>query len=968
MSNWYRIQEVFLEVVDLPPCEREQHLWKRCAGDLDLLREVESLLAADEDNEISIERVVQDEAASLLDEPVLIGQKVGLYRIERELGRGGMGAVYLASRDDEEFQRQVALKIVKRGMDTAEVLARFRYERQILANLEHPYIARLFDGGSTCEGLPYFVMEYIEGRPVNRYCHGNKLSYRDRCSIFLKILDAVAYAHRSLIVHRDLKPANILITEGGTPKLLDFGVAGILGAAQDGELTRSAGQRPYTPGYASPEQVRGLPVTTATDIYSLGAILYELLSGKRAQEIESHTPAEIEKIVCYREPERPRKFAPDLQPELEDIVLMAMNKEPERRYTSATQFADDIRRFLDGRPIIARHDSLAYRIRKFVLRNRMETTLVSLLSASLVAGLIISLAQTRRAEHARQAAEVQRQIAEQQTQIANEASQLAAEQKAEAEGQRILAGQQRDFAESQQAIAEQRVKDLVELSGRAFFDVHDAIAELPGSVEARRTLVKTTLEYLQNLQQQRGLDDEMRMALAAGYYKIAMIQGNPMGASLQDFSAAEASLRQGEKILLPAYWKHKNESSYMLRWIEIRDSLARLMDSSGRRSQALEYYQELLPVARKLSTVKDCATNCRLQEAVLENNLAIHLLQEGEDQRALQYAAHGTAILRKLQEQSPNDPLVERQLGVVTATAAGVLRSLGELNRAATYYEESIAARERLLKETPTSTSLRRNLMIAYGNYALLLGIPWSPNLNRPEEARVYGKKCVALAREILRADSNDVTARRDLAMSLGRLGMVDPAPGGIAESLANLQDARDLLEPIVQSNAKSAEAAGQLAIILEYEGIRLEALGRTAEAMATYRESTAKISPFLNKPTQSLLSQYIANAERISRLQIAQGDSATALIVVADALQHAQRFGEQPPHTESQVLLLARAWAISSVIQSKANHAKEAAESAEQATRLWSTIQKPAMLNQFQALIKEVQTIRAASVANSRS
>jgi serine/threonine protein kinase len=284
MSDWEHIQELFLAAVDLQPEQREYFLRHACR-DEESRAEVESLLATDPDSDALIETAISKEANRLFDDQVLLGERLGIYRIIREIGRGGMGSVYLASRDDAEFQKEVALKIVKRGMDTAEVLQRFRYERQILANLEHPYIARLFDGGSTEEGVPFFVMEYVEGRPLDVFSREHAATVKERCELFLRILDAVAYAHRNLVVHRDLKPGNILIMVDGTPKLLDFGVAKLLTGDGEDDHTRTATMRPFTPAYASPEQVRGEAITTATDIYSLGAILYELLSGERAQPI-----------------------------------------------------------------------------------------------------------------------------------------------------------------------------------------------------------------------------------------------------------------------------------------------------------------------------------------------------------------------------------------------------------------------------------------------------------------------------------------------------------------------------------------------------------------------------------------------------------------------------------------------------------------------------------------------------------
>ena len=959
MSDWQQVQQIFLEAVDLPIEDRAQFLERCCANNPELLGDVESLLVADSDGGESIEMAVQDEAVSLFDTHMLIGERLGIYRIVREIGRGGMGSVYLALRDDQEYRKEVALKIVKRGMDTAEVLERFRYERQILANLEHPYIARLFDGGSTADGVPFFVMEYIEGKPVNAFCRDNSLSLRARCDLFIRILEAVAYAHRSLVVHRDLKPANILITADGTPKLLDFGVAKLLSGDADGDHTLTPNLRPFTPGYASPEQVRGLPITTSTDIYSLGAILYELLIGKPAQPIESNTPAEIERIVCDTEIPRPSLQAHGLPSDLDNIVLMAMRKQPERRYQSAVQFAEDLRRHLDGRPVIARQDSLSYRATKFVLRNWLQVAAASLVAASLVAGLGTSLLQTHRANAARASAEAERLIALQQTSRAEAASRSESQQRMLADQQRVLAGTQRDEAEHEKALADQRVKEIFNLAGSALFDVHDEIAKLPGSLAARQTVVKTALQYLEGLEKQIGMDDSMRQALCAAYYKIAMIQGDPQGASMQDFEAAERSLLKGQTILMPAYNRNPNDAGLMLRLIEIRASLAELTYRSGRREQGTQIYIDLIPVAHRLSLSldKSCSLECKTQEPVIENSLTYELLAT-DPARALDHANRGIALERALLAQRPGDPTLIQGLGSLMAGGAGAYRTLGELDKSADYYSQAITAREELLHKDPSNNLVRRSLMINYGNYAALLGIPWTPNLGRPEEARIYGAKCVALARDIAASDPNDVTAKRDLGMSLSRLGTIDPGPGGTAESLAQLEESRSLLEPIVTSNPKAADPAGQLALVLEYQGHRLKTLGRVAEAATTFKRSMSVIQAFHDVRNPTIVSQYLASEQSLALLDASNGDSRNALDLATQSLSEAQKFSGQPPHTDIQTLLLAKAWSTLGVTQSKAGMAAQARLSATKAMQLWDTIKKPGLLAPFRQTMADTQAL----------
>jgi eukaryotic-like serine/threonine-protein kinase len=957
MSDWQQVQNLFLDSVDLPASERAAFLERSCQGNPELFAEIESLVAADLDSGQLIDSVVQLEAARLFDSQILIGERLGIYRIVREIGRGGMGSVYLAIRDDEEFRKEVALKIVKRGMDTAEVLQRFRYERQILADLEHPYIARLFDGGSTKDGVPFFVMEYVQGRPVDVFCRENALDVNACCELFIRILEAVAYAHRSLVVHRDLKPANILVTADGAPKLLDFGVAKLISGDPHSNRTLTAAYRPFTPGYASPEQVRGLPITTATDIYSLGAILYEVLSGQPAYKITVHTPAEIENIVCTTEIPRPSLHKRGLSSDLDNIALMAMSKEPERRYQSADQFAEDLRHYLQGRPVIARQDSLHYQLGKFIRRHRLQVAAAAIVAASLVAGLAISLAQARRAETARRAAESQRIIAVGQTSLAQAEGVAESQQRIIADQQRKIADSQRDEAQHQKALADQRVKDILQLANRTLFDVHDAIETLPGSMAARRIIVKTTLDYLEGLQREAGMDDQMREALCAAYYKIGMIQGNPQGASLQDFQGSETSLLKGEKILMPAYDRNPNDPDLMMRLIEIRSGLATLMYRSGRQEQGIHTYLDLLPLTQRLAKVKPCSLLCEMQEPILENSVALELLN-ADPTRALEYANRGIAIMRDLRARYPDDASVKQALGSIMAAGATANKTLGNLDKASEDYRESITAREELLSHDPNDYAVRRNLMIAYGNYALLLGIPWSVNLDRPQEARIYTAKAAAMAREMVAADANDATARHDLGVSLGRVGMVDPEPGRIEESLASLEEARKLIEPIAAANAKSAETANQLALILQYEGHRQREMGRSDEALASARRSIAVLQPFFDQKKESVISQYLSCQQSLALLEASIGDHAAALDLGAQGIDLAEEYSNTLPRPDSRSATMAEAWSILAVVQSKAGLAEQARQSANTAGTIWNSITRPGVLSAHRRALADIQII----------
>ncbi len=958
---------------DVPAGEQPRLLDSLCAHDAELRSEVVSLLASDCDSGTVIAEAVQSEASLLFDLEPLAGKRVGAYRIVREIGRGGMGSVYLATRDDEVFQKRVAIKVVKPGMDTADVLDRFRYERQILASLEHPYIARLFDGGSTDQGLPFFVMEYVEGQPVNLFCRGNSLNNRDRCELFLKILEAVAYAHRNLVVHRDLKPGNIFVSEDGTPKLLDFGVAKLISGSGEGSLTVTTHLRPFTPEYASPEQVRGLAVTTSTDIYSLGAVFYEMLTDRRAQPITTPTPAEIEHAVCDMEAPRPSQIAPSVDEDLDNIVLMAMRKEPERRYISVDQFAEDIQRYLSGRPILARQDSVTYRLRKFLVRNRLQLGTVTVLIVGLSGGLAVSLLQTRRAEEALQLAESQRLLAVHENARATaeahkseEALASEARQRAIAQQQTTIAEQQRDIAQRETAVAEQRLADMLELAGRTLFDVHDAVAKLPGSMAARQEIVKTTLEYLEHLEKQVGLNDEMRIALAAAYYKVSLIQGNFSGPSLQDFPAAEASLEKGKAIILPVYTRKGGDPAVMLRWIEIQSGLADLAYHAGQDQEAIQIDLALLPVAHRLAQALPDDPVAAKQESSTEQSLAIAYIRTG-DAKGLEHADRGVALMRELTSRFPNDKDFEQALGSLLAAEAGAQKNAGELEKAADLYRQSIQIREDLLRDNPQDTLTRRNLLVAYGNYSSTLGSPMSANLDRPAEARIYGAKAVALARESVRSDPQDGTARYDLGIALSRLESINPPPDKISDSLANLQESYELVEPIAKANPKSAMNGYELANILSYKSDRLQALGRTADAIEGYRKALDVLRPFLDSGNQPVIGENIYCEEGLARIYASSGSHADALEFAKRAVAHAEKRKAESSPNEYRTGSLARAYAILALVQEEGDP-DQARQSAEHAQEVWKQVHNAGVISIYAGIMADTEKMLARLNAASPS
>lgn len=398
-ERWARAAGLFNRASELPGTERDTFLTHECGDDTALRREVESLIAFDhgEDSGFgsSVRGAVLGAAAALGETPVL--ERIGPYRLREEIGRGGMGTVYLADRDND-FTQHVAIKLV-RGFMGPDALRRFRAERQILASLQHPGIARLLDGGTTADGAPYLVMEHVDGIPIDRYCDAHDLTTRERVALFCRVCDAVSAAHRSLVVHRDLKPSNILVTADGSPKLLDFGIAKLIEDDSAGLDVTTPSMRVMTPHFASPEQVRGEPITTSADVYALGVLLYVLLSGKRPYDIESRRPEEIERIVCRLEPPRPSAAAAnarrsrELRGDLDTIVLTALQKDASHRFASVDQFSEDLKRALTGQPVLARPSTWRYRTGRFIRRHRAAVAVAAIFLITVI-GFAIALAQS----------------------------------------------------------------------------------------------------------------------------------------------------------------------------------------------------------------------------------------------------------------------------------------------------------------------------------------------------------------------------------------------------------------------------------------------------------------------------------------------------------------------------------------------------------------------------------------------
>ena len=584
-EQWKRVKPLLDEVITLPAAERPSFLTRMCGPDFELQREVESLLSSHEQagtgflNDPAI-----DLRAGFSPPPTRVGHRIGAYDILEEIGHGGMGEVYRSVRADGQFTKEVAVKLVRGGYDTAAVVERFRHERQILASLDHPNIARLLDGGTTDEGVPYLIMELIEGTPIDRYCEARQLDVSERLRLFLQVCSAVQYAHQRLVIHRDIKPSNILVTPDGLPKLLDFGIAKIFDPSASAATTIAS---PMTPEYASPEQIRGEPITTATDIYSLGVVLYQLLTGRSPYPRNTNVPHEFARIICEWEPERPSTIVlkpstktepPDdakqaaearealsglpegspaklrrrLSGDLDTIVLRALRKGPQRRYTSVEQFAEDIRRHLDGLPVTARPDSWSYRAEKFVIRHKLAVTATALVLTAVMGGVAATVREAR-------------------------------------------------IAAVNERRAEQRFNDVRKLANSLMFEIHDSIRDLPGSTPARRLLVTRALEYLDNLSAQSKGDVSLQKELAAAYERVGDVLGYPYAANLGDKPGALQSyrkalaIREGLAVAIP------NDADLQRDLVGNYIRVAQILDSGGDFAGALDVLGKALPIARRIA-------------------------------------------------------------------------------------------------------------------------------------------------------------------------------------------------------------------------------------------------------------------------------------------------------------------------------------------------------------------------------
>ena len=808
-------QDLWRAALQRPAGRRAAFLDEACAGDPGLRRQVEALLAtptpAPSDAPTAGVSPTRPEGS-------LAGHFIGPYKILREIGRGGMGAVYLALRADDQFRKQVAIKLIKPGMDTGAVIRRFRNERQILAALDHSHIARLLDGGVSESGLSYFVMEYVEGLPLDAYCDTHRLLTAERLALFLAVCSAVQYAHQNLVVHRDLKPGNVLVTAGGVPKLLDFGIAKLLRPELSADpLTATATALPLmTPEYASPEQARGGPVTTASDVYSLGVLLYELLTGHRPYQVPTGSLEDIARVIGETDPEKPsaavtrsetvrgadgvvraeltpesvshaRADAPErlhrrLRGDLDTIVLMALRKEPGRRYASVAQFAEDIRRYLDGRPVIARQDTLGYRTGKFIRRHKAGGAAAALVALTLLGGAATTAWQARAARY-------------------------------------------------QKARAERRFNDVRQLANSFIFEMHEAIEKLPGSTAAQALLVRRALEYLDSLAQEAGDDRSLQLELAAAYARLGNVQWHRYYAHLGDRPGALLSQRKALSIraavatAAPAHPSARRDlaSSYL--------GTGDILVAAGDLHGGLEHYRQSMRIREALTAADPAAAAARRNLAVTYQRIGDTLGNPGfpnlgDRSGAREYYQKMQAIFEALAAGERASADDRHSLAIGYEKFGKVLAADGDWAGALDFYRKELAIFQANAAAAPTNARFRRDLAVGYGNVGDALA-----QRGDPDGALENYRAALQIRTELAAVDPTNAGARRDLAFIQDVIGSALAAKEDHAGALEYYRRALATFEALYAADPGSATIRGRLARTLNSLVTLLNQLGQKAQA-----------------------------------------------------------------------------------------------------------------------------------------
>jgi serine/threonine protein kinase len=789
------VEAIFAEISDLEPTARGPAFDARCAGRDAIRREVQALLDAHDRVEGFLEPR-DDIAAALRDYGVHAGDVIGSYRVIERIGHGGMGDVFLAERADGTFEQRVAIKLTRALFRDPEAARRFRFERQILASLQHPSIVTLLDGGATPQGDAYLVMEYVDGEPITEYCRRHAVPLAARIALLRQVCRAVQHAHQHSIVHRDLKPANILVTRDGVVKVLDFGVAKLLaGSAAAGATMTGMLPGPMTPNYASPEQLRGLPVTTACDVYSLGVLAYEVLSGARPYDTTGKPLDQVLGIVLDTEPARPSTvrggtlsdphappvYSPGtLKGDLDAIVLKAISKEPDRRYRSAGELADDLERYLNKEPVLAREPSLGYLLQRVAARNRALVATVALSICAILAVLSLALWQ-------------------------------------------------RNVAIGARARAEARFRDVRELANTLIFKIHDAVAPLPGSTPVRQTIVKEALGYLEALEREAGSDDTLRLELAGGYRQIAGILGDPQRANLGDREGAIAQLQRARALALPIAMRPSPSFDAVTGLVNTDRQLATVLRTKGDPAAALGLVNEARSLTeRAYAATHDPRVRHVLAGVVFEQALA---LQSTDRARSLQHWRTAGEIYEAELAERPDDPARLRNVALVEKYVGGVYGRESAVE-ARPHYQRALDLDLRREAQEPADRQVKFDVAIDYSNLA-----------NSADQSGDYAtaERMLALSlrlrEELAASDPRDMLAQLKVGSASWRLGRVQRIEGRLQDARVTLARAVAVLEAVLKVS-NDHPSRSELTVALFHLG-ELERVERHQEAACgTYRRA----------------------------------------------------------------------------------------------------------------------------------
>ncbi len=864
-DRWRRLETLFYQASDMDPRDRQPFLDQACGDDADMRREVESLLGAADHSLRYLRESAQEAARGIAASPAFAGKLIGAWQVLESIGDGGMGRIYLARRADQAYEQKVAIKLMRAdfGADPA-MLVRFRLERQILAKLNHPNIARLLDGGVSAEGLPYLVMEYVEGVPIDTYCSEQHLSIEARLQLFRTVCGAVEYAHRNLVIHRDIKPANILVTPGGVPKLLDFGIARLLDPEFAGMVRTRASQVLMTPEYASPEQVRGEVVTTSTDVYAMGVLLYELLSGSRPFRVRTDNPLEIARVVCEQTPQPPSAAAPIAQAnriraDLDRIVMMAIRKEPERRYASVEQFSADVQAYLEGYPLQARTATWSYQASTFVRRHKAAVAVAALFSLAL-AGFGVGMGVlARRADRQRQTAERERQFLAGMFQSAApdvaRGETITARTLLDRGAQRIdreLAAEPQVRASLLETIAEayrslglfDESQKLAEKSLRLDNAAHGAVSrESVQVMELLAELDRDKGEYAQAEPLLRKVLESTRATFGAASPEAARVMGELGECFYWEAKDDQAIALLRETLAID----RKNGPDY---GAEIRNYLALTLERKGNLDEAYQLLQEAVEIDRRtrgtsspdyavslhnlgsamidrgdlLGAEKTIGEAAEIRRTVLGtnhpdfavslNNLGYILLEEGAWQKAEPLMKEALDI--NTARLGPTNP----RLAAPLSNWARVLQEKGDYAQAEQYFRRILT----LLHEAHADSTWPAAQIVA--NVGML-----HFDQGQYREAEQYARQAMELRRK-LGGDATPAFASSLIEVAEDRAFQGDPRA---AEPL--LRQALDIRRRELQPGHPAimiAEVRLGEALVAEHKGMEAEPLLREAVAIAT--------------------------------------------------------------------------------------------------------------------------------------